>query len=161
MRSSLVIRLGRWMAAAGALSGAGRCYSLVPMDASPSPSAPTELQVDLTDEGRLRLAGVVGRQAEYVRGRLVAAEADTLRVAVSQVVTMNGDYFTWTGETVPFPRQYIGRASVRTLDKVRTSLVVGLGAAALGTAVGTRLFGFAGGDTPTNPSPGGPGGPAN
>lgn len=149
------------MAAVGALAGAGGCYALVPLDPSPAPRATTELQVVFTDEGRLRLAGVVGRQAEYVRGRLVAAEADTLRVAVSQVVTMNGDYFTWTGETVPFPRQYIGRASVRTLDKVRTSLVVGLGAAALGTAVGTRLFGFAGGETPGIPSPGGPSGPSN
>lgn len=150
------------MAAVGALAGTAGCYALVPMEPAPAPStAPVEAQVELTDEGRLRMAGVVGPRVEYVRGRLITAGPDTITVAVQQVVTINGDYFAWTGEPVAIARPFVSRASVRKLDKVKTSLVFGLGLAAIGTAASSQLFGFFGGDTPTTSSNPGGGGPAN
>jgi hypothetical protein len=149
-------RIAAWAAGAVVVASTSGCYKLQPLNAAPVPG--TMAQLELSDEGRFRMAAVLGPDVEMVRGEILRATTDSLVIATRVVETVRGSISDWTGEPVGIPRAYIGRSYARSLDKPKSAIAAAAVFAAFGATVGTRGFGVFGGD-PT-PTQGGSGGPA-
>lgn len=151
-------RLRRWtlgFTAVAASAGATGCYSLTPLDPQPAPGR--TVQVDLTDEGRYQMRGILGPDAEFLRGRVARTTGDTIAIATTFVSTLRGDDIQWTGEVVGVPRAYVARMRERKLDPVKTGVMAGTFSTLVGVFIATRGFGVFGGDL--IPTEGGGGGP--
>ncbi|HEX7123556.1 MAG TPA: hypothetical protein VF178_14360 [Gemmatimonadaceae bacterium] len=133
------------------------CYRLTPIDTSASPDEGTEVRIDLTDEGSVRLAPLVGPRIEAIDGRAIGTTDTSMVLAVTEAVTRTGYAVPWNGERLEVPRTAIGRLHARQLDRGRTWLVSG--ASVAGIILLSQIFDWSGGDD-VIPARGPIGGPA-
>lgn len=133
------------------------CYRLTPIDTGASPDEGTEVRIDLTDEGAVRLTPLVGPRIEVIDGRALAATDTSMVVSVSEAVTRTGHAIPWNGERLEVPRAAIGRLHARQLDRGRTWLASG--ASVAGIILLSQIFNWSGGDD-VIPGRGPVGGPA-
>ena len=75
-------------------------------------------------------------------------------MSVAEVETKRGDEVSWRGETITLPVDAIASLEVRRLDKGRSYLVAGVGAA--GLIATTLAFSLTGSGTQPNPGSGRP-----
>jgi hypothetical protein len=114
------------------------CYNYEPLhqrDIAPA----TYLAVTLTDSGADELMRYLGPEVKTVRGRLVSAGPDGLRLAVDEVESRRGDVLHWRGETVSLPGDFVGRIDVRHVSHGKTALLLATSMA--GFVVASRAFG--------------------
>lgn len=104
------------------------CYESVPLG-SVDPAPGKEVVVEITSVGAARLAQYIGPRAMSLTGNLIAAETDSLKVAVNVVTRDDGEDQFWKGEAVTISRTDIARIAERRLSPLRTSLAVGILAA--------------------------------
>jgi hypothetical protein len=104
------------------------CYSYRPV-ADPGPDPGTVISASLTQEGSAAMVPVLGPDVAEVRGRVVNANRDTLRVSLASVTSQRGIPTSWRGEEVPLPRTRLSYLGERRLAPGGTAL---LGAGVLG-----------------------------
>ncbi len=134
---------------------AAGCYWYVP---APSPvPVGTRVAVDLNDQGRADLRGVVGAEIARVEGPLVHNSDTTYVLNVLQTRGIGGQLNRWSGETVSVRREYVRSITERRFSRSRTTVGVLAGAAGVLAFILTRdLLGLGGGDV-SNVPPGGGG----
>jgi len=131
------------LAAAAVL--AGGCYNYTPVALTPAPQSGTYLSATLTDSGATALAGYLGPEARAVRGRTLAFGDTGLVLAVTTIETSRGEEMSWQGEKVTLPRPFIAAIQTRRMAKGRTSMLIGIGIAAIvGTSAAFSLLGQGG-----------------
>lgn len=113
------------LAAALALTG---CYRFTPVDGG-VPGTDTDVRLDLTDEGSVRLAPLIGPRIAAIDGRVLEPNDSALVVAVHAVVTQAGRGMTWSQERLSVPRGAVASVRTRTLDRRRSWIAFGLGVA--------------------------------
>jgi len=131
------------------------CYNFRPLE-TPIPDAGAYVAATLSDSGSVELARYLGPDVFVVRGRYLGSGADEhgLAVSVAEVETKRGDEVSWRGETITLPVDAIASLEVRRLDKGRSYLVAGVGAA--GLIATTLAFSLTGSGTQPNPGSGRP-----
>lgn len=134
---------------------AAGCYAYVPVP-SPVPVG-TRVAVDLNDQGRADLRGVIGPEIARVEGPLVHNSDTAYVLNVLETRGTAGKLSRWSGETVSLRREYVRAITERRFSRSRTTLAVVAGAASVLAFILTRdLLGLGGGDV-SNVPPGGGG----
>jgi len=129
------------------------CYTYRPVP-GPAPTAGSEVELELNDEGTRALAGEVGLGTERLRGTVIRADSAAVELAVQAVENTKGEPTDWNGEPVRIPRHYLDRIQERRLSVGGTGILGG--AVAAGLIAAYELFG--GGGSSQGPLGGGPGG---
>lgn len=111
-----------------ALVMAGGCYGYVPVGQS-APRNGELVRVELTDEGSVEIARLVGPGPQAIAGRVLAATDNELTLGVQAVEFRRREEQFWVGERLTVPRPLIARVERRRLSPIRTAL----------TTVGTLL----------------------
>jgi hypothetical protein len=128
------------------------CYNYVPLrQAQPAPSS--FLTVRLTDSGSDLLTTYLGPNLRVVRGRFVSADAHAFILSVASVESRRGDSYSWQGETITVPSEFVSAMEERHPARARTAL---LALAAIASFVVTYAA-FEPGASGTTPSGGGQG----
>ena len=114
------------------------CYSMTPIEgAAPAPG--NDVRLDLSDEGSVRMAPLIGPRINAIDGRSVETSDTAYVLAVHSVVAQGGRSMAWSQERLAVPRTAVSSVRMRTLDAKRTWLAAGLTvvtAFALGQAFG-------------------------
>lgn len=133
------------------LVGTQGCYEYVAVE---SPSAPVGKQVELkiSDPGRVGLAPRFGAGLDLVEGQLVSERDSDMTLKVLAVTNLDGDHTRWSGETVNLDRGFVRSIKSRRLSPVRTTLFAAAGVAVLYATAGRALTG-GGKDPPDQPDP--------
>lgn len=114
------------------------CYRFSPIEGV-TPDRGQEVRLELTDEGSVRMAPMIGPRISAVDGKIVEPGDTAIVVAVQAVVAQTGRSMAWNQERLTVPRSAISSIRTRTLDRKRSWIVAGLsvvGAIALGEAFG-------------------------
>jgi hypothetical protein len=107
------------------------CYHYVPLS-QPDVVTATLVSAELSTQGASEMAGTVGQGIRKVRGRVLAADGETLTLAMASVTDGRGIDTGWRGEPVRFPRRFLADITQRRFSLGRTLLFSG---AAFGGAV--------------------------
>ncbi len=128
------------------------CYNYVPV-AHSQPAPSSFLAVRLTDPGSDLLTTYLGPNVRVVRGRFVRTDDQAFVLSVSSVESRRGDSYSWAGETVTVPNEFVWTMGGRHPARIKAALL------ALGAITG--FFGmyaaFNPGASGTSPSGGGQG----
>lgn len=123
------------------------CHRWDPLTAVAPPGSSVDLR--LSADGSEAATPLIGPRVATVRGELLSNGADTVRVAVREIETRDGQILFLHGITADLPRVHLADARMRVVDRSRTVIAVALavaGGVALVSAV--RLAGGGGGDLP-------------
>jgi hypothetical protein len=118
------------------------CYRFSPIEGG-TPDRGQEVRLDLTDEGSVRLAPMIGPRISAIDGKVVESADTAIVLAVQAVVAQTGRSMNWSQERLTVPRSAVSSIRTRTLDRKRSWIVAGLsvvGVIALG-----EVFGFGNG----------------
>jgi hypothetical protein len=118
------------------------CYRYVPI-ASGAPALGTEFRAQLTDEGTIRLAPLLGNQVTVVEGRMSASNDSAYVVSVTSTTNRSQVQTFWTGESVHLPRAAVRTIESRELNRRKTWFVAALGVA--GGFFAAKIFDLFGG----------------
>jgi len=116
----------------------GGCYRFTPIESS-TPERGREVRLELSDEGSVRMAPLIGPRISAIDGRTLESSDTAIVLAVQAVVAQSGRSMTWSQERLTIPRSAVSSVRTRTLDRRKTWLVAGLGvisAFALGEVFG-------------------------
>jgi len=116
------------------------------------PKLGTIMGFDITDVGRVALAGPMGPEIAQVEGRLVEKDSNEYVVAVSGLHLLRGGEQVWHGEMVHLKSEYVSSLYERRFSAARS---VALGAASIGAIaiIATRSLGGLGNpDRPVTPT---------
>lgn len=157
---ALRVNLVRTTAAAGIASTllwATGCYTYAPSAASDIVPS-TVVAAEISDAGRLALAGQVGPEVARIEGEVVQRSDTSLSLMVSEVSYLNGLLNKWQGQAVSLRIEDVKLFSQRKLSRGRTALglamVGGLVALALSNSSFRGIFtGNPGPDKPVPPDP--------
>lgn len=148
-----------WMRGAAAavcailLSSSAGCYDHVPVE-TPTSVVGQAVQLTLTAVGTEIMTGKIGPYVQSVDGRLIAAAADTITIAIASTTSISGISQTWQGEQIRFPTHGVSQMTVAELSKSKTifaALASIAGIVALRSALGGTSFvggGSSGGGIP-------------
>ena len=114
-----------WLVVVASLAA---CYSYRPISA-PGPDPGARISASLTQEGAMAMLAVLGPEVSEIRGRVVDADRDTLRVSLASVTSVRGVPTSWSGEEVPLLRSRLASVGERRLAPGGTVL---LGAGVVG-----------------------------
>ena len=120
--------LARQLAVASLLAVASACYRFTPVEGG-TPATGTEVRLELTDEGSLRMAPLIGPRISAIDGRVLDPGDTAIVLAVESVVASGGRTMAWSQERLPVPRSAVASVRTRTLDRKRTWIVALLGVA--------------------------------
>lgn len=115
------IRPAMWIPL-GALFLAG-CFRFVPSMQGPVPAG-TQVEVELTDRGRVSLAPQLGEAAVLVAGEVAEASDSLLVLRVARTRYLRGSSVVWSGESVGIASSGIARVRVRAFSSRRTTAAV-------------------------------------
>ncbi|WP_337169407.1 hypothetical protein [Gemmatimonas aurantiaca] len=116
------------------------CYSTRPVVGTGIPAG-TQVELQLTDAGRLAMAETLGSSADVVQGRLVSRDSAAWTVAVSSIQLLRGGQQVWSGEHLRIRPEHVALASERRFSRGRTAIV---SAAVVGVIVGIVKSGLVG-----------------
>jgi hypothetical protein len=128
------------------------CYNYVPIGRSQL--APSSfLAVRLTDPGSDLLATYLGPEVRVVRGHFMRADESAFVLSVASVESRRGESYSWQGETVTVPNEFIWTMEERHPARAKTALL----ALASIAAFFVTYAAFGPGASGTTPSGGGQG----
>jgi hypothetical protein len=109
------------------------------------------IALDISDQGRVALGGLVGPELSQVEGRFVSMENGEYVIHVTGVRFLRGGEQGWRGETVRIKPEYVTSRYERKFSTVKTVALgaVAVGAVALVATAGLR--GFTQGDRGSTP----------
>jgi hypothetical protein len=99
------------------------CYESLPLQQGPPPAAVT-VQLVLNDKGRVEVANELGSAVAKVEGTVVSQDAQSVTIAVSRVLQLNGTTSTWSGEHVTIAKEATDGYQVRRVNQTRTVVLV-------------------------------------
>lgn len=114
------------------------CYRFSPIEGV-TPNRGQEVRLELTDEGSVRMAPMIGSRIAAIDGKVVEPGDTAIVLAVQAVVAQTGRSMTWNQERLTVPRSAVSSIRTRTLDRKRSWIAAGLsvvGAIALGEVFG-------------------------
>jgi len=127
------------------------CYEYVAVE-SPSPPVGAQVELKISDPGRVGLTPRFGPGLDVVEGKLVAERDSELTLHVLSVTNLDGAHTRWSGESVNLSRGFVRSVKSRRLSPVRTTLFAAAGVAVLYATAGRALTG-GGKDPPDTPDP--------
>ena len=142
-----VVRRLVWVCTAVCLVG---CYTLEPTRRQ-SPEPGSTIALDISDQGRIALGGLVGPELAQIEGRFVSMESGEYVIHVTGVRYLRGGEQGWRGETVRIKPEYVTSRYERKFSTVRTATLVGIAAGAVALVVAKGLTGFTQGDRGSTP----------
>ena len=117
------------------------CYESLPLQQGVAPTD-KQIEVVLSDAGRVALAPKLGAAVEKVRGNIIAVDGESYTMTVTQVLQYGGVSATWNGERVVVLKGHTVGFQVRQLDKTRSALLAGAVIVGIGALFfGKSLFG--------------------
>ena len=131
--------------AAAAIAVLGGCYRYTPTN--DAPGAGSDVRVHLTQSGTASLAPVLGVGTTSLSGRVISANDSSVVLAVSETAGSVGRV-SWAGERITLPRNALGSAELRSMDRRRTvkAVAIGVGAAAAIALLVSSIAAQSGGD---------------
>jgi hypothetical protein len=136
------------MALASALA-ATACYVERPLGTS-VPAPDTRVVAQVTDEGTVAMANLIGGGATAVEGVVASADGSSWELSLLKVRNREGTV-TWNRERVIFPRAVLTNARERSLDTTRSWIAAG--AVLAGALLAGVLFDVVGGGGDETPDP--------
>lgn len=118
------------VALVSAVFGVTGCYTLQVAQGSSIPNG-TQVALDITDAGRVALAGMVGPEISQVEGRLISKENDAYLISVAAVKLLRGGEQVWKGERISIQTNFVSRVYERRLSRGRTIAASATGAGAV------------------------------
>lgn len=153
---SLSLTVYRMTAAAGVASTllwATGCYTYAPSAASDIVPS-TVVAVEISDVGRLALAGQVGPEVARIEGEVVQRSDTSLSLMVSEVSYLNGLLNKWQGQAVSLRIEDVKLFSQRKLSTGRTALGLAMVGGLVALALSKNFRGiFTGDPGPDKPPP--------
>lgn len=137
--------------AVGLLAG---CYTYVPINAETA-TPPLRVRAFLSPEAADRVAPVMGGVQSSLDGRLVETSGRSFYLEVTSAQVQQGMRTETLSQRLLFAPEDIVSLQRRELDRTRTYLMVGAGAAAVGALIYAAISGEAGGTTGRPPTGGG------
>ena len=128
------------------------CYNYVPVARS-QPTPASFLAVRLTDPGSDLLTSYLGPDIRVVRGRFMRVDESAFVLSVASVESRRGESYSWQGEAVTVPSEFIWTMEERHPARAKTAL---LALASLAGFVVTYVA-FGPGASGTTPTGGGQG----
>jgi hypothetical protein len=104
-----------------------------------TPDRGQEVRLELTDEGSVRMAPMIGPRIGAIDGKVIEPGDTAIVLAVQAVVAQSGRSMNWSDERLTVPRSAVSSIRTRTLDRKRSWIAAGLtvvGAIALGEVFG-------------------------
>jgi hypothetical protein len=148
------VRFTRWLIVAAPVVLMG-CYSYSWSATAPAPGQ--RLAIQLTDAGRVSLAGHIGNEVDRVDGWLMSLQDSAYTLQVEQTTNLRGGTTPWNRETVRIPTAFAARVMEKRFSAPRTAVLAGtVTAGIVGFLASRGLLGSASGGTV--PPPGGGGG---
>jgi hypothetical protein len=114
------------------------CYRFSPIPGV-TPDRGQEVRLELTDEGSVRMAPMIGPRIGAIDGKVIEPGDTAIVLAVQAVVAQSGRSMNWSDERLTVPRSAVSSVRTRTLDRKRSWIAAGLtvvGAIALGEVFG-------------------------
>jgi hypothetical protein len=128
----------------------GACYVERPLGTT-VPVPETHIVAQVTDQGTVEMANLIGGGATAVEGVVTTADAASWELALLKVRNRDGQTVAWNRERVVFPRAVLTNARERNLDRTRSWIAAG--AVLAGALVAAMLFDVVGGGSETDPAP--------
>jgi hypothetical protein len=145
-------RFGRACALAFSAAVVAGCYVYTP--APVTPTAGTQLRLELNDRGRVGLGDSIGPSASTIEGTTVLGSDSAFTLKVTKVGYLNGQSNKWTGERLLVARDFVTNATQQRFSKSRTWLTAtGLTAAAIAFISSRSLLGFGSGSKSSGGGP--------
>ncbi|MDP9177866.1 MAG: hypothetical protein M3O61_09320 [Gemmatimonadota bacterium] len=115
----------------------------------------TVVAAEISDAGRLALAGQVGPEVARIEGEVVQRSDTSLSLMVSEVSYLNGLLNKWQGQAVSLRIQDVKLFSQRRLSRSRTALGLAMVGGLVALALSNKSFRgiFTGGTGPDKPPP--------
>ena len=126
------------------------CYVERPLGTS-VPAPETRIAAQLTDQGTVDMANLIGGGAISVEGVVTTADASSWELSLLKVRNREGQTVTWNRERVVFPRSVLTNARERNLDTTRSWIAAG--ALLAGAVLASVLFDVVGGGSETSTPP--------
>jgi len=137
----LVVKRLVWSATAICVAG---CYELQPARQSPEPGA--VIALDISDQGRVALGGLVGPELSQIEGRFVSMEKGEYVLHVTGVRFLRGGEQGWSGETVSIKPEYVTSRYQRKFSTVKTVALSAIAVGAVALVATKGLSGLSQGD---------------
>jgi hypothetical protein len=115
---------------------AAGCYSYRPIPTGAPLPVGRQIELQLTDEGRVAVKPMAGSGVDQVRGVVDSSGGPSIVMRVS-AVRRDGNDEHWTGEPLVIPMANVSGVGVRRFDLLRTTLL-GVGFVALASVVRTN-----------------------
>ncbi|OLC07623.1 MAG: hypothetical protein AUH42_03250 [Gemmatimonadetes bacterium 13_1_40CM_70_11] len=128
------------------------CYSYTSLG-SDAPPARADVIARLAAPTDIPLEDVTVHEVTLLDGHVIAADGDSLVLALTRFTATSGVTYAGFGARVAIPRVRVADLQLRRVSAARTALLIGGGAAALVGIVASVGPLFGGGD---HPPPGGP-----
>ena len=100
------------------------CYSLRPVG-STSPQPGERVALEINDQGRVALGGMIGPSISRIEGTLIQQEPDAFLLSVRSIQYVHGGEQVWSGERVRVNQEHVASVFQRHLSKGR-SVVFGV-----------------------------------
>lgn len=84
------------------------------------------VHIELTSSGTASMASTIGPSAAAIDGRVISADATTVRLAATQIVRLVGPEEFLRDEPIAIPSLGVGPVTVRRFDRPRTVLATAL-----------------------------------
>jgi hypothetical protein len=101
----------------------GGCYSYMAAPTRPAPG--TRLSIELTDAGRIEMAGHVGPEIDRIEGWLTAYDDSAYILRVERTINLRGGTMPWNGETVLLRTALAARVREKRFSAPRTVVLAG------------------------------------
>lgn len=116
------VKRGRHVAATLLVAALPACYNYVPIGrAQPAPAS--FLAVRLTDPGSDLLTTYLGPDVRVLRGHFMHADPNAFVLSVASVESRRGESYTWRGETITVPSEFIWMLEERHPARAKTALL--------------------------------------
>lgn len=119
------------------------CYSTEPVVGTPIPAG-TQVELQLTDAGRVAMNDVLGPSVDVIEGRLVSRDSVAWTLSVSALQFLRGGQQVWSGERLRIRSEHVALASERRFSRSRTAIV---SAAVTGIIIAVVKGGLSAGDS--------------
>jgi len=117
-----------------------------------APEPGSVIALDISDQGRLALGGLIGPELSQIEGRFVSMEGGEYVLHVTGVRFLRGGEQVWRGEAVHIKPEYVGTRYERKFSTVRSVALGAVAVAAIAVVAGKGLRGFSQGDRGDMPS---------
>lgn len=136
-----MLRFRALLSAAGLVVATG-CHRWIPAPPPQGPGPGAIVEVTLTADGTAAVTSLVGPNVGSLRGEVLATNGDTIRIAVQELMTRDGQPLYLQGLSLDLPSSAASSVRQRQFDRRRTAIAVAVAAA--GTVALIRAVRFGG-----------------